>query len=96
MLQFKDLEFIRQESQERIQATLEIIPNVHLSVIAGPNEYSTPKSAIISPDEVISFEVGIRYGGAEVDWVVGGWKSREEITLIMVDLYIGRYLDLRR
>tara|TARA_Y100000768_G_C23591784_1_gene501944 strand:+ start:155 stop:448 length:294 start_codon:yes stop_codon:yes gene_type:complete len=93
---FKDLKFKPHPvvKKKGIQATLEIKPNVFLSVIAGEGFYSTAKGtgvrgAVTSEKNVSTFEVGIideRLSEDEQEWDVRGWQSREDINKLIKEL----------
>jgi hypothetical protein len=89
---FKDLKFKPHKviPKKGIQATLEIKPQVFISVIAGEGFYSSGKTgnraAITNPKDVSSFEVGIvdeNLPEDEQQWEVMGWQSREDIDSIL-------------
>ncbi len=89
---FKDLKFKPHKviPKKGIQATLEIKPQVFISVIAGEGFYSSGKTgnraAVTNPKDVSSFEVGIvdeNLPEDEQQWEVMGWQSREDIDNIL-------------
>jgi len=89
---FKDLKFKPHKviPKKGIQATLEIKPQVFISVIAGEGFYSSGKTgnraAITNSKDVSSFEVGIVDENLPVDeqqCEVMGWQSREDIDSIL-------------
>ncbi len=89
---FKDLKFKPHKviPKKGIQATLEIKPQVFISVIAGEGFYSSGKTgnraAVTNPKDVSSFEVGIvdeNLPEDEQQWEVMGWQSREDIDSIL-------------
>lgn len=89
---FKDLKFKKHSVVEGIQATLEIKPNVFISVVAGDGMYSNGKTgnraAVSKPEDVSSFEVGIideNLPEEEQQWEVMGWQSREDINKLIND-----------
>ena len=63
MKTFKDLVFKKHKVCKGIQASLEIKPNVFISVVAGEGMYSSGKSgvrgAVNKVEDVSSFEVAI-------------------------------------
>ncbi len=84
---FKDLKFKKHSVVEGIQATLEIKPNVFISVVAGDGMYSTGKTghraAVSKVEDVSTFEVGIineNLPEEDQQWDVIGWQTREEIN----------------
>ena len=89
-MHFKDLKFKKHSVVEGIQATLEIKPNVFISVVAGKGMYSTGKTghraAVSKVEDVSTFEVGIIDENLEEEnqeWDVQGWMSREEISKLI-------------
>ena len=89
---FKDLKFKPHKviPKKGIQATLEIKPQVFISVIAGEGFYSSGKTgnraAVTNPKDVSSFEVGIvdeNLPEDEQQWEVIGWQSREDIDKLI-------------
>ena len=96
VMTFKDLKFKPHSVLPKagIQATLEIKPNVFLSVIAGEGFYSTAKGtgvsgAVTSEKDVSSFEVGWideNLPEKEQQWEVVGWQSREDINKLINEL----------
>lgn len=91
-MRFKDLKFKKHSVVEGIQATLEIKPNVFISVVAGDGMYSNGKTgnraAVSKPEDVISFEVGIideNLPEEEQVWEVMGWQSREDIDKLILE-----------
>ena len=91
-MRFKDLKFKKHSVCEGIQATLEIKPNVFISVVAGDGMYSNGKTgnraAVSKPEDVISFEVGIideNLPEKEQVWEVMGWQSREDIDKLILE-----------
>ncbi len=86
-MEFKDLKFKKHSVVEGIQATLEIKPNVFISVVAGKGMYSTGKTghraAVSKVEDVSTFEVGIideNLDKENQEWDVRGWMNREEIN----------------
>ena len=89
---FKDLKFKKHSVVEGIQATLEIKPNVFISVVAGDGMYSNGKTgnrkAVSKPEDVTSFEVGIineNLPEEDQQWEVMGWQSREDINKLIIE-----------
>ena len=90
MKTFKDLVFKKHKVCEGIQASLEIKPNVFISVVAGEGMYSSGKNGVRGPvekvEDVSSFEVAIideNLPDDEQQWDVQGWVSREDINKII-------------
>ena len=86
-MHFKDLKFKKHSVVEGIQATLEVKPNIFISVVAGKGMYSTGKTghreAVSKVEDVSTFEVGIideNLDKENQEWDVQGWMSREEIN----------------
>tara|TARA_B100000085_G_scaffold183494_1_gene167733 strand:- start:227 stop:538 length:312 start_codon:yes stop_codon:yes gene_type:complete len=91
-LTFNNLKFRPNNADNRcINATLELKPNIFLSVTAGPGRYSTPgglgsdKSFDEYPDsnDFSSFEIATIDENLPDDqqiWDVKGWQSREDIN----------------
>ena len=86
-MEFKDLKFKKHSVIEGIQATLEVKPNIFISVVAGKGMYSTGKTghraAVSKVEDVSTFEVGIIDENLEKEnqeWDVRGWMNREEIN----------------
>ena len=90
---FKDLKFEPHKviPKSGIQATLEVKPQVFVSVIAGEGFYSTAKGtgvrgAVTAPKNVSSFEGGIideNLPEDQQEWDVQGWQSREDINKLL-------------
>ena len=90
---FKDLKFKPHKvlPKKGIQATLEVKPQVFVSVIAGEGFYSSAKGtgvrgAVTSEKNVASFEVGIideNLPKDQQEWDVQGWQSREDINKLL-------------
>ena len=90
MKTFEDLEFKKHISRKGIQASLELKPNVFLSVVAGEGMYSTSKDGVRAAcnevEDVSSFEVAIIDESTldeEKKWDVRGWQTREDINKIL-------------
>ena len=91
MKTFKDLVFKKHKVCKGIQASLEIKPNVFISVVAGEGMYSLGKSgvrgAVNKVEDVSSFEVAIineNLPDDEQEWDVQGWCSREDIDKLIL------------
>ena len=87
---FKDLKFKKHSVVEGIQATLEVKPNIFISVVAGKGMYSTGKTghraAVSKVEDVSTFEVGIIDENLDEEnqqWDVQGWMNREEISKLI-------------
>mgnify|MGYP003646082654 FL=1 len=90
---FKDLKFKPHKVTPKsgIQATLEVKPQVFISVIAGDGFYSTAKGtgvrgAVTSEKNVSTFEVGIIDESIDEDkqeWDVRGFQNREDINKLL-------------
>ena len=94
-MEFKDLKFKKHSVVEGIQATLEVKPNIFISVVAGKGMYSTGKTghraAVSKVEDVSTFEVGIIDENLEKEnqeWDVQGWMSREEINKLLLEYNI--------
>jgi len=92
MKTFKDLVFEKHKVCKGIQASLEIKPNVFISVVAGEGMYSSGKTGVRGPvnkvEDVSSFEVAIineNLPDDEQEWDVKEWVSREDINKIIID-----------
>lgn len=93
MKTFEDLKFkTHPVTKKGIQASLELKPNVFISVIAGEGFYSGGKSGVKGPitkvEDVSSFEVAIideNIPKDEQGWEVFGWQSKEDITKLMIE-----------
>ena len=91
MKTFKDLVFKKHKVCKGIQASLEIKPNVFISVVAGEGMYRSGKSgvrgAVNKVEDVSSFEVAIideNLPDDEQEWDVQGWCSREDIDKLIL------------
>jgi len=91
MKTFKDLVFKKHKVCKGIQASLEIKPNVFISVVAGEGMYSTSrngvKKSVDKVEDVSSFEVAIineNLPDDEQEWDVQGWVSREDIDKLIL------------
>ena len=90
MKTFKDLVFKKHKVCKGIQASLEIKPNVFISVVAGEGMYSTSrngvKKAVDKVEDVSSFEVAIineNLPDDEQQWDVNGWQTRDDINKLI-------------
>ena len=91
---FKDLKFKKHPSTKKgILASLEIEPDIFMSVIAGEGFYSTSKKGVKAPvtdvKDVLSFEVGIineNLPDGEQQWDIFGWQTREDINNIIKEI----------
>ena len=93
---FRNLKF-RPHSVDKkcISASLELKPNVFLSVVGGPGMYSTPGGITKDRDqfddypdsnEFVSFEVAIideNLPDEEQQWDVNGWQTRDDINKLI-------------
>lgn len=93
MKTFKDLKFKEHPLRVGIQASLELKPNVFLSVVAGEGMYSTckegVKKAVSKVEDVVSFEVAIideNLAEDQQEWEVKGWQTREDINLLLANI----------
>ena len=89
MKTFEDLEF-KKHISNCIQASLEIKPNVFISVVAGEGMYSTSKGGVRAAcnevEDASTFEVAIideSLPDEEKKWDVRGWQTREDINKIL-------------
>mgnify|MGYP006864802669 FL=1 len=93
MKTFDDLKFeVHPVTKKGIRATLELKPNVFISVVAGEGFYSNGKTGVRGPitkvEDVSSFEVGIideNLPDDQQEWDVKGWMSREDINKLMIE-----------
>lgn len=93
MKTFKELKFKEHPLRIGIQATLEVKPNVFLSVVAGEGMYSTSKDGVRKSvsvvEDVLSFEVAIideNLPEDQQEWEVKGWQTREDINLLLANI----------
>ena len=92
MKTFNDLKFeIHPVTKKGIRSTIELKPNVFISVVAGEGFYSTSKKGVraecLKPEDASTFEVAIfdqagNFIGADNDLVLG-WQSREDIDKLI-------------
>ena len=93
MKTFDDLKFeLHPVTKKGIRASLELKPNVFISVVAGEGFYSTSRKGVraecLKPEDASSFEVAIideNLPEDEQEWVVSGWQGREDINKLMVE-----------
>jgi len=93
MKTFNDLEFeLHPNTKSGIRASLELKPNVFISVVAGEGFYSGGKTGVRGPvtkvEDVSSFEVAIideNLPEDQQEWIVSGWQSREDINKLMIE-----------
>ena len=91
MKSFKDLKFTKHSvTKKAIMASLELKPNVFISVVAGEGMYSTSKKGVRAEctkvEDAASFEVAIineNLPDGEQEWDVKGWQSREDINALL-------------
>ena len=90
---FNDLKFeLHPVTKKGIRASLELKPNVFISVVAGEGFYSTSRKGVRAEctkvEDASSFEVAIIDGNLsedEQEWEVSGWQSRDDINKLMVE-----------
>jgi len=95
---FRNLKFRPKKYDKKcIGATLELKPNVFLSVVAGPGLYSTPGGSGVDRDkfddypdsnEFTSFECAIIDENLDdefQEWQVSGWQTREDINKLIIE-----------
>ena len=93
MKTFDDLEFTKHSvTNKAIMASLELKPNVFISVVAGEGMYSGGKNGVRGPvtklSEATSFEVAIideNLPDDEQQWDVNGWQTREDINKLIIE-----------
>jgi hypothetical protein len=73
-------------------ASLELKPNVFISVVAGEGMYSTSRKGVRAEctkvEDASTFEVAIideNMPEDEQGWEVLGWQSKEDITKLMIE-----------
>ena len=92
MKTFKDLVFKKHKvTKKAIMASLELKPNVFISVVAGEGMYSTSRKGVRAEctkvEDAASFEVAIideNLSDDEQQWDVNGWQSREDINKLIL------------
>ena len=90
---FNDLKFeLHPVTKKGIRASLELKPNVFISVVAGEGFYSTSRKGVRAEctkvEDASSFEVAIideNLSEGEQEWEVSGWQSRDDINKLMVE-----------
>ena len=90
---FNDLKFkTHPVTKNGIHASLELKPNVFISVVAGEGFYSGGKNGVRGPvtklEEATTFEVAIideNEPDEFQEWQVNGWQSRDDINKLMVE-----------
>ena len=93
MKTFDDLKFTKHKvTKEAIMASLELKPNVFISVVAGEGMYSTSKKGVRAEctkvEDASSFEVAIideNLPDDEQQWDVNGWQTREDINKLIIE-----------
>ena len=93
MKTFDDLKFTKHKvTKKAIMASLELKPNVFISVVAGEGMYSTSRKGVRAEctkvEDASSFEVAIideNLSEDEQEWEVSGWQSRDDINKLMVE-----------
>lgn len=93
MKTFKDLVFKKHKvTKKAIMASLELKPNVFISVVAGEGMYSISKKGnraeCTKVEDAASFEVAIideNLPGDEQQWDVKGWQSRDDINKLIIE-----------
>lgn len=91
MKTFNDLEFkAHPVTKNGIHASLELKPNIFISVVAGEGFYSTSKKGskaeCTKVEDALSFEVAIideNLSTEEQEWEIFGWQRREEIDKLL-------------
>ena len=91
MKTFDDLKFeVHPVTKMGIRASLELKPNVFISVVAGEGFYSGGKNGVRGPvtkvEDAASFEVAIideNLPEDEQELEVAGWQSREDINALL-------------
>ena len=93
MKTFDDLKFkTHSVTKKAIMASLELKPNVFISVVAGEGMYSGGKNgvrgSISKVEDASSFEVAIideNLPEEQQQWDVLGWQSREDINKLIIE-----------
>jgi len=93
MKTFDDLKFTKHSVTDKaIMASLELKPNVFISVVAGEGMYSGGKNGVRGPitkvEDASSFEVAIIDENIPEDqqgWEVFGWQGRDDINKLMIE-----------
>tara|TARA_Y200000002_G_C22566443_1_gene614730 strand:+ start:23 stop:313 length:291 start_codon:yes stop_codon:yes gene_type:complete len=90
---FNDLKFkTHPVTKKGIHASLELKPNVFISVVAGEGFYSGGKNGVRGPvtklEEATTFEVAIideNLPDDQQEWDVVGWQTRDDINKLMIE-----------
>ena len=93
MESFNDLKFeLHPVTKKGIRSTIELKPNVFISVVAGEGFYSTSKKGVraecLKVEDASTFEVGIideNLPKDEQEWDVLGWQTRDDINKLMIN-----------
>ena len=93
MKTFDDLKFeLHPVTKNGIRATLELKPNVFISVVAGEGMYSTSRKGVRAEctkvEDASSFEVAIideNLPEDDQEWEVFGWQSKDDINKLMIE-----------
>lgn len=93
MKTFDDLKFTKHSvTKKAIMASLELKPNVFISVVAGEGMYSTSRKGVRAEctkvEDASTFEVAIideNLPDGEQQWDVTGWQTREDINKLMIE-----------
>ena len=93
MKTFDDLEFkVHPVTSNGIHASLELKPNVFISVVAGEGFYSGGKNGVRGPitkvEDATSFEVAIideNLPKDQQEWEVLGWQGRDDINKLIIN-----------
>ena len=93
MKTFDDLKFTKHRvTKKAIMASLELKPNVFISVVAGEGMYSTSRKGVRAEctkvEDASTFEVAIideNLPDDEQEWEVFGWQSKDDINKLMID-----------
>ena len=91
MKTFDDLKFTKHRvTKKAIMASLELKPNVFISVVEGM--YSTSRKGVRAEctkvEDAATFEVAIideNLPDDEQQWDVNGWQSRDDINKIIIE-----------
>ena len=95
---FRNLKFRPKKYDKKcIAATLEVKPNVFISVVGGPGLYSLPGGIHKNRDEFDDYPDSNEFTSFEVavidenlddefqEWQVIGWQTRDDINKLMVE-----------
>ena len=85
MKTFNDLKFKKHSiTKKAIRATLELKPNVFISVVAGEGMYSTSKEGVRAACTKVKVAIiDENLPDDQQQWDVIGWQSREDIDVLM-------------